>query len=138
MVGVLITTPMGRKTRLFLRTIAGGLNADETIRFLKDLKRHLKGHKLLLIWDGLPAHRATCVQKWLTTNSSWLRTERIPAYAPEVNPIEYCWGAMKKKHLGNLRADGMPALGRALKRAKRAMNDSELLGGFLRASGLYD
>ena len=138
MVGVLITTPMGRKTRLFLRTIAGGLNADETIRFLKDLKRHLKGRKLLLIWDGLPAHRATCVQKWLTTNSSWLRTERIPAYAPEVNPIEYCWGAMKKKHLGNLRADGMPALGRALKRAKRAMNDSELLGGFLRASGLYD
>ena len=129
---------MGRKTRLFIRTIAGGLDADETIRFLKDLKRHLKGRKLLLIWDGLPAHRAKRVQAWLDDNSSWLRTERIPAYAPEVNPIEYCWGAMKKKHLGNLRADGMPALGRALKRAKRAMNDSELLGGFLRASGLYD
>lgn len=138
MVGVIVTTPMGRKTRLFIRTIAGGLDADETIRFLKDLKRHLKGRKLLLIWDGLPAHRAKRVQAWLDDNSSWLRTERIPAYAPEVNPIEYCWGAMKKKHLGNLRADGMPALGRALKRAKRAMNDSELLGGFLRASGLYD
>lgn len=138
MVGVIITTPMGRKAKLFIRTIAGGLNADETIRFLKDLKRHLKGRKLLLVWDGLPAHRAKCVQKWLTLNSSWLRTERIPAYAPEVNPIEYCWGAMKKKHLGNLRADGMPALGRALKQAKRAMNDSELLGGFLKASGLYD
>lgn len=138
MVGVIITTPMGRKSRLLIRTIAGGLNADETIRFLKDLKRHLRGRKLLLIWDGLPAHRAKCVQKWLTANSSWLRTERIPAYAPEVNPIEYCWGAMKRKHLGNLRADGMTALGRALKRAKRAMNDSTLLGGFLRASGLYD
>lgn len=138
MVGVILTTPMGQRTRLFIRTIAGGLNADETIRFLKDLKRHLHGRKLLLIWDGLPAHRAQRVQRWLDDNSSWLRTERIPAYAPEVNPIEYCWGAMKKKHLGNLRADGMPALGRALKRAKRAMNDSELLEGFLRASGLYN
>lgn len=138
MVGVILTTPMGQKTRLFIRTIAGGLNADETIRFLKDLKRHLRGRKLLLIWDGLPVHRAKRVHVWLENNASWLRIERTPAYAPEVNPIEYCWGAMKKKHLGNLRADGMPALGRALKRAKRAMNDSELLRGFLRASGLYD
>jgi hypothetical protein len=138
MVGIIITTPAGRNVRLFVRTIAGGLTAQETVRFLTELKRHMRGRKLLLIWDGLPAHRAQIVQRWLRRNASWLRVERLPAYAPELNPIEYCWGTMKKKHLGNLRADGMPALGHALRRAKRAMNDSELLRGFLRASELYD
>lgn len=137
MVGVMVTTPEGRRSRLFIRTIAGGLTSEETLRFLKDLKRHLGGRKLLLIWDGLPAHRARKVAAYVKTQSSWLRTARIPAYAPEVNPIEYCWGAMKKKRLGNLRAEGMAGLGRAVRRAKRAMNDNDLLRGFLKASGLY-
>ena len=120
-----------------MRVIAGGLNAGETIRFLKDLKRHMRGKKLLLVWDGLPAHRARRVSDYVATQSSWLRIARLPAYAPELNPIEYCWGAMKKKHLGNLRAEGMQARGREVRRAKRAMNDSDLLRGFLNASGLY-
>jgi len=108
---------------------------DDT--FLKDLKRHLSGKKLLLIWDGLPAHRSKKVVEYVKMQSAWLRTARLPAYAPEVNPIEYCWGAMKKKHLGNLRAEGMEKLGHAVRKAKRAMNDNELLKGFLKASGLY-
>ncbi len=137
MVGVLTTTPEGRRSELFIRTIAGGLTSEETIHFLKDLKRHLCGRKLLLIWDGLPAHRARIVTDYAAAESSWLRTVRLPSYAPEVNPIEYCWGAMKKKHLGNLRAEGMEALGTALRRAKLRMNDSNLLRGFLEASGLY-
>ena len=137
MVGVLTTTPEGRRSSLFIRTIAGALTADETIRFLKDLKRHLKGKKLLLIWDGLPAHRAGSVTAYVKTQSAWLRTARLPAYAPEANPIEYCWGAMKKRHLGNLRAEGMQGLGHAVRRAKRAMNEHDLLRGFLKASGVY-
>jgi len=133
----LTTTPKGRQAKLFIRTIAGGLTKEETIRFLKDLKRHLSGKKLLLIWDGLPAHRSKKVVEYVKMQSAWLRTARLPAYAPEVNPIEYCWGAMKKKHLGNLRAEGMEKLGHAVRKAKRAMNDNELLKGFLKASGLY-
>lgn len=137
MVGILITTPYGIRSRLFIRTIAGGLDAEETIRFLKDLKRHMKGRKLLMIWDGLPAHRAKIVQAWICENASWLRIARLPGYAPELNPIEYCWGAMKAKHFGNLRAEGMKGLGHAVRKAKYAMNDNGLLKSFLKASELY-
>jgi hypothetical protein len=28
--------------------------------------------------------------------------ERLPAYAPELNPVEYIWGYMKQRELGNL------------------------------------
>lgn len=137
MVGILTTTPGGRRSKLFIRTIAGALTQEEAICFLKDLKHHLHGKKLLLIWDGLPAHRSKKVAGYVKSQHSWLRTARLPSYAPEVNPIEYCWGAMKKKHLGNLRAEGMEKLGHAVRKAKHAMNDNLLLKGFLKASGLY-
>lgn len=26
----------------------------------------------------------------------------MPAYAPELNPVEYIWGYMKQRELGNL------------------------------------
>lgn len=137
MVGVIVTTPAGRKSRLFVKTIAGGLDADKTIRYLKDLKRHMNGKKLLLIWDGLPAHRAKKVGEYLELQKTWLKTERLPAYAPELNPIEYCWGAMKKKHFGNLRADGMSNLGTTVRGVCRRMDDSAILKRFLKASHLY-
>jgi len=137
MVGVMTTTPGGNRSKLFIRTIAGGQTATEVIRFLEDLKQHLHGKKLLLIWDGLPAHRSRSVAEYVKSQRAWLRTARLPSYAPELNPIEYCWGAMKKKHLGNLRAEGMEKLGHAVRKAKRTMNDNKLLRGFLKASGLY-
>jgi transposase len=137
LVGVIVTTPEGYHSRLLIRSIAGGQNTQETIRFLADLKRHMKGRKLLLFWDGLPAHRSKKVMEYLKTQSSWLHTARLPSYAPELNPIEYLWGAMKKKHLGNLRAEGMKKLGSAVRKAKKAMNDTKLLRGFLKASRLY-
>ena len=137
MIGVLTTTPKGIRSRLFVKTIAGGLNKERAILFLKDLKRHMRGRKLLMIWDGLPAHKAKVVTEYVKTQRSWLRVERFPGYAPELNPIEYCWGAMKRKHLGNLRAEGMEGLGHAVRNAKRKMNDNDVLKKFLKASELY-
>lgn len=134
--GVIITDPKGDKPHLFLRSIAGNMNTLETLRLLKDLKRHMRGEKLLLIWDGLPAHRAKIVQEYVKTQKHWLKIARFPSYAPEVNPIEYLWGAMKKKYLANLSPD-LVSIGRALRRCRKKVSDRALLRGFLRASGLY-
>ena len=134
--GVIITDAKGKRSHLFLRSIAGNMNTEETLRFLRNLKRHLRGKKPLLIWDGLPAHRAKVVQQWIVANSSWLKIARFPGYAPELNPIEYLWGAMKKRYLGNL-AD-LSLIGTALRSCRKKIGDSALLGGFLRASGLYN
>jgi transposase len=134
--GVIVTDPQGTQPRLLLRSTAGNVNADEVLRWLKDLKRHIQGGKLLLIWDGLPAHRARSVQAYLATQTQWLRVARFPAYAPEPNPIEYLWGAIKKKDLGNLSAE-LPGLAAELKKCHRKIHDPGLLRGFLKASGLY-
>jgi transposase len=133
---VIVTDPEGKAPRLLLRSVAGAVNATEVIRFLKDVKRHLRGRKLVLFMDGLPAHRAKIVQKHVRSQRSWLKVVRLPAYAPELNPIEYLWGAMKKKHLANLTPE-MAVIGRELRRCRRKMGDSRLLRGFLKASSLY-
>jgi hypothetical protein len=40
------------------------------------------------LWDGLPAHRSRAMRAWLNRQRSWLVVERLPAYAPELNPTD--------------------------------------------------
>lgn len=134
--GVIVTDPKGISPRFLLRSIAGTVDATEVIRFLKDIKRHLRGKKIMLFMDGLPAHRAKIVQSYVRSQTSWLRVVRLPAYAPELNPIEYLWGMMKKTYLANLTPE-LSVIGRELRRCRRKMSDRRLLRGFLKASGLY-
>jgi transposase len=136
--GILLTSPRGRSLRLFLKIFFGSIQGTDVVIYLKTLKRHLKGRKLLLVWDGLPAHRARIVRAYARTQHSWLRIERLPAYAPELNPIEYLWSAMKTKYLAGLPARGLKPLAQAVLRSKRRINgDQRLLRGFLKASTLY-
>lgn len=129
------TITAGRHPKLFLRSKRGSVNKQAVRRFLGELKKHTAG-KLLLLWDGLPAHRAKIVSEFIIENRRWLRVERFPAYAPECNPVEYLWSALKK-HAGNARPD-LGALAKEARKARRRFTNEKLLSGFLRASHLYD
>ena len=65
----------------------------------KELRTHGRG-KLILIIDRLPAHRAKTTIQFLKTQRDWLTIEWFPGYAPELNPVEYLWAALKRKDLG--------------------------------------
>jgi transposase len=82
--------------RLYPRTI----RAAEVVDFLGHLLRHLPG-KLLVVWDGLPAHRGRAVQEFIAAQHGRLVVEQLPAYAPELNPVEYIWGYGKHHELPN-------------------------------------
>lgn len=133
----LICTAKGNNPRLFLKSLTHSVKFPDVINYLKELKSHLKGKKLLLFWDGLSAHKAKATIEYLKTQKHWLKVERLPAYAPELNPPEYLWSAMKNKHLCNLWPKGLPALKATVSRSYRKIrNDRELLRSFLKASGL--
>jgi hypothetical protein len=55
----------GRRSRLFFQTREGTYNTNSLIAFLKDLKRRLRGQKVILVWDGLPAHKSRAMQEYL-------------------------------------------------------------------------
>jgi hypothetical protein len=58
----------------------------------------------VLVWDGLSAHWSRAMRAW-AAEQNWLTLERLPAYAPELNPVELLWSAIKTRELANLAGD---------------------------------
>jgi transposase len=77
-------------------------DSEQTVRFLKSLRRRFQGRPMLLLWDGASYHRSACVQAYLQqVNGSRPEEEwRIHCLtfapnAPQQNPIEEVWLAGK-------------------------------------------
>ena len=68
----------GQKSRLFARTKPDSFNTESLIAFLKDLKRFVPGRPVLLVWDGLPAHRSKVRKDFLWAQRNWLTREWLP------------------------------------------------------------
>ena len=63
---------------------------------------HVSG-KLLIIWDGLPAHHGQVVRDFLRRGAARrIHLERLPDYAPDLNPVEGIFYTLKYVELGNL------------------------------------
>lgn len=86
----------------FFRIHAGSIKSAQVVEFLKALHRHVKGARLLIIWDGAPIHRSQVVGEFLASTLGSMAVERLPAYAPELNPVEYMWAHLKQHEIGNL------------------------------------
>jgi transposase len=63
-------------------------NDEVPIGVLGQLRRCLHGQKVTLLWDGLPSHRSRAMQAFIASQRGWLVAERLPGYAPELNPVE--------------------------------------------------
>jgi transposase len=85
----------------YFRLFPGSIKAPQVIQFLEQLQRHMGG-KLTIIWDGLPAHRSRLVREFVAGQRGRIELEFLPAYAPELNPVEYIWGYCKQHELPNL------------------------------------
>ena len=114
------------------------MRKEKLLFILRDLKLRYGKSRFLLLWDGLPAHKAKVVRKFIEENTSWLAVRRFPAYAPELNPQEYLWSAVKRKDMGNYAPETSSKLRskvyRSLKKRRKA---SAFLRGCLKASGLF-
>lgn len=42
------------------------------------------------------------MRAWVDSQHDWLRAERLPAYAPDLNPVEGLWANLKDLELANL------------------------------------
>jgi transposase len=92
------------------------IKAPHVIGFLEHLQRYVKG-RILVIWDGLPAHRSKAVRQYLARTGGKVWVERLPAYAPELNPIEYLWGNVKGSDLANVSPKELSELSRQAREA---------------------
>ncbi len=98
-IGYTLAGALGNNGKLYRQVFEGGMNADRYIEFLKGLLRSTR-KPVILIHDGLPAHRAVKVKKFLESKSGKIKCYQLPGYSPDLNPIEFLW-SMLKKFLGS-------------------------------------
>lgn len=128
----------GKRSGFFLRTRTGTFNTDSLISFLKDLRRHMSRKKVILIWDGLPAHKSRRMKEYIGEQKHWLTVVPLPSYAPELNPVEGIWGNLKGQELANYCADDLGALASRVRAGgKRIQKRKDLLIALLNHAGLF-
>lgn len=99
-------SPVTRRLNLHFDLLEDNTNvrAPDIVAYLRHLKAHLGG-PLTILWDGSRVHdRAKLVQQYLAQHPE-IQTERLPAYAPELNPDELVWAWTKYTRLSNLAAE---------------------------------
>ena len=89
--------------------------------FLRLLLRKLPG-KLLVVWDGAPIHRGQAIKDFLAHGAAQrLHLERLPGYAPDLNPQEGIWNLLKRRELKNVCCRDLAELGQELTWAKERL-----------------
>jgi transposase len=127
----------GGGAQLCFHITAGNYDTDTLIQVLAELRRFLGGEKATLLWDGLPAHRSRAMRDWLHTQQSWLVVERLPAYAPELNPVEGLWSWLKGSQLANFVCPTLQAVTEQAELGiEHARRTPHLAYSFLRRTGL--
>lgn len=105
--------------------------------FLEHLLREVAGG-MVIIWDGAPIHRSQVIREFLANGAAQrLHLERLPAYAPELNPGEGLWQQRKGVELRHVCCVNLPHLRRELRDAvTRVRRKPRVIQSFFRGARL--
>jgi transposase len=98
-------SPHNRRLNLYFDLLPDNANvhAEDIIAYLRHLKAQLGG-PMTVVWDGSKIHDKSRLVRAFLAEHPEIKTERLPAYAPDVNPDELVWAWTKYGRLGNLAA----------------------------------
>jgi transposase len=122
--------------KLFMMEQQRAFKSQDVVRFLRHLLGQIPG-KLLIIWDGSAIHSGRAVKDFLSSGASRrLKLERLPGYAPDLNPDEGVWKHLKYVELKNLCCQSLKELKGELRKAKeRLRHKRDVILGCIRQPG---
>jgi hypothetical protein len=111
------------------------ITAETVVSFLRMVLRRLRG-RVIVVWDGGSSHKGPLIRD-LLSRSPRLHLERLPAYAPELNPVELLWSYLKHGKLSNFVPRNIWHLHHVVHEHLRALRDAHsLLKSFWKGSKL--
>lgn len=120
----------------YFRLYPGTIRSAQIVDFLGRLRRQFGG-KLLIVWDGLQAHRSRKVRDYVAASDGDLKLEFLPPYAPELNPVEQIWNYGKNRELANFcPADITELRGFARRSFRRMQRRPTLIAAFWKQTEL--
>lgn len=94
------------------------------------------GGPIVLVWDNLNVHKAADLRQFADAQD-WLTIIYLPAYAPDLNPVEGIWSLLRRGWLSNVAFTTPDHLIRRIRRGLRHIQyRSHLIDGCLTETGL--
>lgn len=120
--------------KIYKRHFDGSVKSEDLIQTLDHVRKHIPG-KIILIWDRASIHLSKATKAYLQNHPEIL-IEELPAYAPQLNPEEYCHGNVKQC-LKNARPASKQEIRSMLDRGfARLRRRPDLLLSFFHTAGL--
>lgn len=99
-IAALTLSPRRRRVGLLFHTLPDASVTGATVAaFLRRLLRRVRG-RLIVVWDRWSGHGRPAVRAVLAAHPR-LTVERLPPYAPDLNPVEHLWSLVKWGELCN-------------------------------------
>ena len=98
-IGSLAVSPNRRRVGLAFRMHVDNVRTVDVMRYLYALHRQHRG-PLIVVLDRWSVHRAA-IKRLRARGANWLSVEWLPAYAPDLNPVEALWSHAKYTALAN-------------------------------------
>ncbi|MFF4732302.1 transposase [Streptomyces mirabilis] len=94
------------------------------------------GAPIVLVWDNLNVHKDRRLREFIDTHD-WITGYFLPAYAPDLNPVEGIWSLLRRSSQANTAFTDPDHLMRALRHGLREIQyRSNLVDGCLAETGL--
>jgi transposase len=121
----------------YFRLYTGSVKGPQVVDLLSALMRHIR-QPLIVVWDRLPAHRSGLVRDYIESLDGRIQVKYLPAYAPELNPVEYIWAHWKQHELPNVCPKDSWQLSEGARRTLRRMRRRpRLITAFWKQASLW-
>src|SRR5687767_6716507 len=125
--------PRRRRVGLYFAIHRSNVTTPEVEAFVRRVQRQV-GRPLVVVMDRLPAHRSAARR---LARDGRFAVEWLPAYAPDLNPVEPAWSHTKYASLANYVPDDVLDLeAEADVSLLEARGDQPLLRSFFQAARL--
>jgi len=127
LIAALCLSPKRQQLKLYFSSLLNEYYDSFTVAwFLRQLLKHLRG-PVIVVWDRGPMHQGPEIRQLLQEYPR-LTLERLPAYAPELNPVEPLWSYLKWDRLSNFTATDSESLeATACQELEKLRNDRQRL-----------
>lgn len=108
MIGAVTLSPTRSRVGAYFDVQRENIRTDDAVDFLRRLRKKLQ-RPLIIVWDRWNVHRSAA-KRIVAEGWKGIEFELLPAYAPELNPVEAMWSHAKYSDLANYIPDDVEEL----------------------------
>jgi tRNA U34 5-methylaminomethyl-2-thiouridine-forming methyltransferase MnmC len=134
-ISAITLSPVRQRLGLYFSIYSHNITFVEVMAFLTTIHRCL-GRRFILVLDRLSAHRKA-VRLLQAAHPDWFEVVWLPAYAPELNPVEMVWNRTKYTDLANFIPEDLHDLHQAVTTSlDNTRTQGDLIRSFFRHASL--